>query len=471
MKIRNFVLALPCLCPTLAAEFPEMSPPPRLVGLATPTEECAEDVFYGLQDILLGWDESAHARFSAAVEADEGCAVAQLGLLLTSGDSPNSSALAALESAIHNELAMTPAEAALLSTGLVLLSGDRSGAAQEFRERIKKWRADLLSACWAVLLLHDGYDETGKPLPNQAAADELIQQLWLKHRANHPCSAIVCYLRALMEETAPTISQDALQSAAHAANLLPQHPSPQLLLGHLLLRSGRVHESIPYFAKAAELAKAVRVSQGETPDSVPYAWPLEIRARLYEATALWMDGQFDDALKARRMLNALDLDAAQLDSPGALLLRWEARTLPLRILVLRPEIPYDGEIKAATQVATSALKDDPVHHLRDCLRFCLVARQRAKASKRESAVKCIEAAQKAYDSLLARGNELGQGRGASSWARACEACEVAINAAKAATYSSTAEIWEENCRRAMRPSTLLMPPVIPQISLNSAMKQ
>ncbi len=396
--------------------------------------------------------------------------MAQLGLMLTSDEIPNADARTALQTAITNDLAMTPAESALVSTGLILLSGDRSAAAQEFQERIKTWRADLLSACWAVLLLHDGYDETGKPLRGQERALQLIQELWLKHRANHPCSAIVCYLRALMEETAPTVSEDALQSAMHAANLLPNHPSPQLLLGHLLVRSGRVHESIPYFKKAVTLARAMRVAQGSPAEELPYDWPLELRARLYEATALWMDGQFDAALKARRSMNKLTIDHSQMSKPGAILAHWEARTLPLRVLVLRPKVPYDGEIRAAAKVATSQLKDDPVHHVRECIRFCLVARQRAHASKRTQAVKCIEAAEKAYNQLIECQEAAQQGRALSSWARACEACVIAINAAKAATYTSTSEIWEDNYRRAARPSSLLMPPIIPQLSVPQAKK-
>ncbi len=449
------------------ANFPDAPPPPRLVGLATPTEECAQHVFYGLQDILLGWDESAHAHFRAAIEADAGCAIAQLGLMLTSDETPNAEARAALQSAMANELAMTPAESALVTTGLTLLTGDRAGAAKEFQERIKIWRADILSACWAALLLHDGYDEAGKALPGQEAALTLIQELWLKHRANHPCSAIVCYLRALMEETAPTVSEEALQSATHAANLLPQHPSPQLLLGHLLVRAGRVHESIPYFHKAVELARKTREAQGE---AAPHAWPLEIRAQLYEATALWMDGQYNAALKARQKLNKLTVDTTQQNTLGGILIHWEAHTLPLRVLVLRPKVPYDGEIRAAAKVATSQRKDDPVHHVRDCLRFCLVARQRAHASKRKDAIKCIEAAEKAYNRLLDSREAAQQGRVLSSWARACEACVIAINAAKAATYTSTSEIWQDNCRRAARPSSLLMPPVIPQLSVPQTKK-
>ncbi len=432
--------------------------------MASATEECCEHVFHGLQDILLGWDESAHARFLAAQAADPDCALAQLGALLTATGLPDAAQREALEASISHELAMTPAEAALVSTGLVLLSGERETAAQEFRKRVETWRADVLSACWAVLLLHDGYDETGKPLPNQAIALEMIQQLWLKHRAGHPCSAIVCYLRALMEETAPVVSEEALQSAQQAAYLLPTHPSPRLLWGHLLFRSGRVKESIPHFSKAVELAVAMRVAQGDDAKNPPYDWPLEMRARLYESTALWVDGQAKAARKTRRTMNAWPLCVDNPAAPGNILLRWEANTLPLRVLVLSPKVPYDGEIDAAVKAATPkpSLKDDAVLHLRDCLRFCLVARQRAHASKWADALRCIEAAEKSYKKLEESRTHAEQGGALSSWMRACEACEVAINAAKAVSYPSSAEIWRQNCARAQRAASLLMPPAVPE---------
>ncbi len=452
--------------------FPESSPPPRLVGLATPTEECAEHIFHGLQDILLGWDESAYCRFCAAVDADPGCALAHLGKLLTSSTTPSAAEIDTLRKLIRDDLAMTPAESALVSTGLILLAGDRNSAAREFRQRIVKWRADTLSACWAVLLLHDGYEESGNPRTGQKHAMELIQQLWLKHRCNHPCSAIVCYLRALVEETAPTVSEEALQSAQYAAQLLPHHPSPQLLYGHLLLRSGRVHDSIEHFRKAAELAAKLRVAQGSAPDEPPYVWPLEMRAHLYEATALWMDGQFDAALAARRRMNAWPLSQEQLMTQGGSLIRWEANTLPLRILVLRPELPTQSEINAAVKAATPnpPLENDAVLHVRDCLRFALVAKLRAKAGRDSEASRCIQAAEKSC-ALLREAEESARRAGAlSSWLRACEACDIAINAAKAAAYDSTSEIWEQNLRRAARPTSLLMPPVIPQVCPNSSDK-
>ncbi len=443
--------------------FPDAPPAPRLVAMATATEDCCQHVFHGLQDILLGWDESAHARFMAAHEADPDCALAQLGLLLTAGSLPDAQQREALEASISRELAMTPAEAALVSTGLELLAGKREAAAREFKSRVETWRADILSACWAVLLLHDGYDETGKPLPNQAVALEMIQKLWLKHRVGHPCSAIVCYLRALMEETAPVISEEALQSAQQAAYLLPTHPSPRLLWGHLLMRSGKVKEAIPHFRKAVELAEALRVAQGCPAKNPPYDWPLEMRARLYESTALWMDGQVKAARKTRRAMNAWPLDRQNPDAAGNILMRWEANTLPLRVLVLSTKVPYDGEIDAAVKAATPEppLKNDPVLHYRDCLRFCLVARQRAHASKWSSAQKCIEAAEKSFGKLSEYREEAEMGATLSSWARACEACEIAINAAKAVTFRSTTEIWKRNSERAARAASLLMPPVVP----------
>ncbi len=447
----------------------ESSAPP-LIAMASDHEECRTQVQNGIRDLLMSWDEMARVHFHSAVQHDGSNALARCGLMLTEGATAEHRD--ALEQILSDDPPLTPPEAALLSTWLRLMQGGAIGAGEEFADRATQYRNDTLSACWAIRLLHDRYDEIGsKPLPHQERAREIARQLYAR-RAQDP---LIAYLRGWIEESAPTVSDEALGAAGAAAETMPEHPSAQLLYGHLLFRRGDYQQALPYLHRAAESAAVARQNvphgtfcpSGNTAETAPI-WPLELRAKLYESTVLWLSGQKRDSLLLQRDLLRLAQQSEEqvTHSPAAALLHWEARTLALRLLMLSPQLPTDAQIKAATDAASGISRKDSLNHLRDCLRFCLVARQRAAAGKQAQALRCIQSAENSMKQLLASfSNVAGEAPYLlSCHQRAQEACQLAILAAKAAAYSETAEIWLQSLRHAQRPASLLMPPVLPGIN-------
>ncbi len=454
----------------VSEEFAENAAVRPLVVMATENELTQSHVQLALRDMLFGWDESAQLHFRAAVEADDSCALAWLGLMLTEGVTEENRRQ--LETLLgSDDVAATPPEMSLLMTWLRLLRGERAGAGDEFAERAAQFRADSFSAYWAVLLLHDGYELTGKPRANQTRSLNMARELYERR----PDDAYACYLRAWVEESAPEVSDEALAAARKAVTLMPAHPSMQLMLGHLLYRKGLLAEAIEHLREASSRAEELRknVPCGtflKTQDGTypVECCPLEIRAKLYESTLLWISGKERESLliQASLLKQMRSMESTLKDAPGAVLLRWEAATLPLRLLMLRPSLPSDAQVSAAAQAAmpAQAEKGDALLDVRDCLRFCVVARQRAAAGKVKQAIRCVEAADKSLKRLQEAETQY-RGQGAhqlSAWTRACEACTQALLAAKAAAYPETACIWLQSLEQAQRPATLLMPPVLPK---------
>lgn len=415
----------------------------------------------GFNDLLLGWEESARVRFAQALQQATGPANQSLltycGMMLTSRSLDARDAVLMELREIIDKVPSTPVEHSYLKNFLLLTRGDIAGAAQGFDERAQKYRRDIFSALWAAMLYHCadvGYDALERPHEYQARALQLARDLYQRE----PQNPLVCYVRAYIEEAAPKVSEEALRAACQAADALPFHPMPQLLYGHLLYRCEQAEKAVPYFKKALELSEHELI-----PASLNR---LKMIAALYESTALWSSRQEEAALATRRAMNAQQLNRDALSDPAEILLRWEANTLPLRVLVLRATPPTLNEINAAVKAATPqpALADDPVLHVRDCLKAALYARARAQQHNLDYAQKSLQLArvalgklEESQDVVFARGQEF-----ITPWYRAHEACRIAILAAGADVFPESDDFWKKVASAGMRPATMLMPPPIPK---------
>ncbi len=444
------------------------------VTMASDDEELKTQVQLGLRDTLMDWGEQARLHFRAAVELDPDCAMAWAGLLLTEG--ATAEVRSALERSLAEEAMLTPQETAVISIWLRLAQSGQGGAGDEFAERAERYRHDVLSACWAVRLLHDGYEEIGgKPLPSQQRALKLAQSLYERW----PDNPLVVYMRAWVEESSPTPSDEAMNAAKFAAEVMCAHPATELLYGHLLYRKGQLEEAILHLHQASTRAGECRrknVPCGTHDKCIQASerletWPLELRAKLYESTLLWLKGQHRESLTLQsELLQCVkNLSQNSMQGQGEILLFFEAQTLPLRLLMLSPKLPSDAQVAAATKAAqTRSQHPDSVNlsrlyqDYRDCLRFCVVARQRAAAGRQAHALRCIKSAeacaQRIHESLERdEWNAYTQ----SALTRADEACQLALLAAKAAAYPDSSELWVDMLEKSSRRSSLLMPPVLP----------
>lgn len=461
--VEQIPLFLSAVALVSAAEMPPASCPAPAVqhlALATENAEARGAIQDGMLDLLLGWEESARLHFERAARADDMCALAWCGLMMTQPDpAARTQSMQELSERIL-QLPGTPQEIFYLNTFLKLLGNDHTGAAEDFIRRQELYRHDTLAACWGILLLHCadlGYDEQGTPLPCQARALELAAKLYAAHSGD----ALVCFVRAYVEEAAPQVSEEALAAACKAAELLPQHPIPAHLYGHLLYRAGKPQEAIPHFMQAVKTATRKDIPEWES--------SVLMTSRLYVSTAMWSAGQSGKALATRRAMNKMPLDREHLHEPAVILQRWEAATLPLRVLVGNTAEPTVGQITAASKAAevSPALPgEDPVLLVRDCLRASLHARLRASLGDVKNAGYSLALAEEAlhqYEQTREATLALGV-HYITPWMRSLEACQIALSTARAAVYTRTSELWKESARQAVRPVTLMLPPVIPALA-------
>lgn len=437
---------------------------------ASSDEELKLHLALGWQDLLLGWEESAERHFNKSLERDSHCVLARAGLMMLASSSHAEEHLQALQEQWEqeNSPSLTPAEASYLSIFLKAAGRHLGEAGREMSHYADRYRADLFAALWSLQLLHCAdipYTPEGKESALQREALQRAQELF-SARPHHP---LVCYLRAYLEETAPIVSLEALEAAQRCAELMPWHPMPELLWGHLLYRSGREKVAIEHFRRAAQRAQELFPANEESRSA------LVLTAQLYEATALWSTGKDRESLQLRRKLCALPLPPQnERTSQPATLLRWEIRTLPLRILVLRKQVPTQGEIDAAYRAATptpdeASAQDDLVLEERNCLRAALSARRKARLGDMKEALRSLQLAEEAlarFEKTLPRARDISAGW-VTPWYRAQEACLIAVYAAKTDVYPSSADIWNENLQRAIHAPILLMPPAIPQRSASA----
>lgn len=415
----------------------------------------------GMLDLLLGWEEHARVQFTHAIS--KGAATENTSLMAYCGmmlavdkmGEKDANRLILLENL--EKIPGTPVEIFYLNTFIKLIGGDVKGAAADFEERANRYKRDTFSALWACMLYHCseiGYDVLGEPNSAQAKALQMASALY----AQYPEDALVCYVRAYIEEGAPKVSQEALEAAHKAVEGLAGHPMPHLLYGHLLYRSERVEEAILHLHKAVELS--------ENSEIKPEHQRLQMIARLYESTALWSARKTKEALAMRRAMNAQPLNRQALDEAAVVLQRWETATLPLRILVLRVTPPDVSDIRAAAAAATPkpALEgEDAVLHVRDCLRAALYARARVKQNDMDSAQKSLKLAKEAFEKFEATQEDVFK-RGShyiTPWYRAQEACKIAMLVANSDVFPDPDEFWKKVAESVKQPVNLLMPPPLP----------
>lgn len=432
------------------------------IPFATENAVVKEEIERGMADMLLGWEESAQLHFARAIQAggstENMSLMAYCGMMLMSATAGEKDANRMYLEEYLETVPTTPLELFYLNTFLRLAGGDIKGAAEDFAARAERFKRDKFSALWACMLFHcveEGYDITGHPNPYQEKALKIASALY----AEYPDDALVCYVRAYIEEAAPQLSTEALEAACKAVTALPQHPMPALLYGHLLYRSERVEEALPYLHTAMQLAENAEIK--------PEFARLKAIAALYESTALWSARKTKEALAMRRSMNAAPPDRALKDSPIGVLYRWETTTLPLRILVFKATAPDIADIKAAANAATpnpAWEKDDPVLLVRDCLRAALYARARMKQNDRSSAEKSLALARESFqkfeatrDNVFKRGNQF-----VTPWYRAHEACRIAILAAGGDVFPDPDAFWKKVAESATRPANMLMPPPLPK---------
>lgn len=427
---------LPCSAEIFSAE---TQPQETIVFGGDISTESQRLTNLGLELFLHGETEAARKAFNQAEATGETSPLNDLGhILCAESKESRTRALSRLNEKI-SQASMTPQEEFFLKSLLLFINGDTRGAAEELLSHAEQYRNDKISRAWGILLLH--YQS------NDDATQQRALKLASEFFTQFPGNATAAYLRALCEEFLPKekISDEGLAAARSAAdenNL----PATQMLYGHLLFRAGHAQE-------AADLFHVVRA--GAAKNSY-----VDFSAGLYEATALWCLGKKDASLRLRRELNAsLTLkDAPRTDSER--LWRWEVNSLPLRVMVTRPEKITYTEIRAAKKAAGQG--SDELLAYRDCLVNLVLARYHSQKGKRGLASQFLTKAEAFYQSFQEK-KTAATSFESTLFMRACQACELGILSVRSELFEATADTWKQRKAELDKPSSLLLPPPLPEM--------
>lgn len=423
-----------------------------LVHLAVITEnpEVTRQLNLGFQCCLLQYQEKARYHFKQALIAENSCLMAHVGMLMVypSGTPEYKEHLNAINNLVE-QTALTPVEEWYLSAFLQYVAGDVSGAAEAFKERAAIYRRDVMAACWDILLNHYNAEQGGDLI---SRADQFI--------ARYPENALAYFSRAILDEYSPTPSEKGLQAARKAVELLPGNPSAELLYAHLLRRSGRLTEALLHYQAAQKFAK-------EDLTSIPDADAANYHtAALAEACTYWQTGDKLNALKSSLALSKKAQNSTDGAGEGSILMYWEARTLPLRLLVLQPSAPAGAAINAAAK-ACNAPADTALRHAQDCLVAAIRTRTLADSRRVSVAAQTLSKAEFHYTQLQKAidGIERERGIRLTCVSRVQRACLGAIYRARLALYTDSESIWKPHLDELLGiPEHRFLPPVLPSFN-------
>ena len=447
----------PTPLPYPAPSFVSEAPAAKIIQ-ATVDERVSTYNNLAIQDALMGYHTRARAYFNKALTHDAANALAQCGLLIIEelNHEEKSKRIRSLKSILENpDLRLTPAEVFYVENFLLLANGDIHGAAQAFLKRAERYKADIMSGCWAAILLHyceQAYDDTGTVSENQQRALAIVERM-LNRYPSHP---LILYTRAAIEENAPHVSDAALSAAEKSAQLLSQHPLARQLYGHLLYKSSSATRATSHLSAARRLFEQDRQNLDNLVDD-----DFELAAaELYEITA-----QIVSCGKIKQNQFPQELHG---EKRGLVLRQWEQRSLPLRALLLRPVTPSAEEIKRTSQYAYKNKEDADVSMLDfyDCLTATLQVKYLVKEGRIKTAHTCMQKAEEAYQRLLVPHGTYKQQSATYKicFKRAIDCAHLALNIARLSLYPESANIWQQNINRSVQEQPHLLPPMVPTYS-------
>lgn len=431
------VAPLPCSAEFFSAD---TRPQEMIVCGGEVTPEAQRLTNIGLEFFLCGDTEAARAAFTQADATGNTSPLNEVGkILCAESKEARAEALATLNENIENA-SMTPQEEFFLKALLLFINGDTRGAAEEFLSHAEQYRNDRLARAWGILLLH--YSS------NDESTQQRVLNLASEFYNRFPKSNTAAYLRALSEEFFPKekISEEALSAARTAAEGKNLHTT-QMLCGHLLFSAGHAQE-------AAQMFHVIRARAEKNSYT-------DFSAGLYEATALWCLGKTDASLRLRKELNAAITLKAAPHTDAERLWRWEINSLPLRVMVTRPERITYTEIRAAKKAATGQGGEDLIAY-RDCLVNLVLARYHAQKGKRGLASKFLNEAEGHYQRFLQEKMSAATPLELTLHSRACQTCELGIFTVRAELFERTSDTWKERKAELEKPTSLLLPPVLPE---------
>lgn len=415
-------------CPTL--QYNEEKAVEQII-LATENSEAARIINLALQDTLLGYDSRARANYIRALNLEPQSAIALCGLMLLeqSDRSQYTKQLQQLTAIINSpDFLATPEELFYIETFLKIITGDVSGAADDFAKRSERYRADILAACWAVSLYHS--------IGNEEKALYTAKLLHEKHADNILCQ----YLHCLAYENHKEVPGNIVCLSRETCKAWNNHPMVLHLAGHLMFTNGMYTEAKEFFHLERN-----RIREDNTAFSIDASDAFELhRAGLYEYAAAFQNGSNTfhmELFKERTLEN-------EIQHRGDVLYRWEVMTQPMRELVMRSTPPSAKEVRQATLQAVpheTILDDDLCLHFSECLKSVLQVRVLVNSKRMNKANDVLEKAEQSYIRLRDSRDSISMKSMSYMicYMRALDCAESSLNIARALVFKDSASMWNK----------------------------
>jgi tetratricopeptide (TPR) repeat protein len=447
---------------------PAAVPIPKGIMMAVTTTEPAaqKHVLEGLANLHGGWDFEAYRHFCAALKLDPECLMAHWGVVV-SLINPEPELLDERTAALQRMIALVDAEAgtelerSYAYAIAVFFNKGALAASDAFRKVSEKFPNDPQLKLLMAAFGRSGYDESGKPNPDQEKAESLIDEM-LTRDPDHP---LYLYAYLTIRAEAPDLRGD-LARAHRLCELAPGYAPFLHLLGHYELRNGNATKAADAFARAAELYRtwmqATKVNHADCP-----GW---VKAECYRTAALASKGDYANALAAAKAVAAIEVVPERANSEGGQMLMWEGRTLAARLL-MRRGLPGDAALALDTlpdpEKQKAYGKSSHAVWFYQGLACALEARKALETGKPDEA-------RKVTDALTLHGERMGQTRAAasaagerSSWSRGYTALEILASETRGALAMASGKEgmvsafnWYRAALDRQTPPTMLMPPII-----------
>lgn len=427
-----------------------------MIGSSSPAVQIL--VLEGMTHLLTFGDMRASLKFDDALRLDPDCLMAHWGRCMSlMGAGPEFQAQRVQSMKRMKELALRPdcpeQERAYADALAVLLMNGPEKARESWKNICTTWKRDPYAPLFYAMLLRDGFDGNGNPGEGQKEAVRVVDAV-LKER---PDSQAALFMRVLLEEVAPVISPETVETARKAAAANPLSASAQHLLGHCLFRTGDYEGASAAFQSSENLCLA-----WEKTENVPRALnDAYFRSILYRAVSEFCAGHYKKAEAIASRAASVPLDGKHPLAPGTLLQLWEARTLPVRLMLARPSLPAQAYLLKASPGPLPKgfpdLSNGMTAVVTQYMGACCAAGQ-----GRPGAVAAGFDKLSGILRLFMEGSEVARRQmSVSYWARCLQMGSLYSSEIRALMFPDSANVWMSEAIRSQRYSSLLLPPVVP----------
>lgn len=436
------------------------------MAVTAATELAQAHVNQGLNQLHGGWEFEASRHFAAAMREDPECLLAHWGMVM-SLLTPSPETGAARNAATDRLLDLVDAGKGSelergYANGLIkYIEAGPTEAAIAFANVANQFPNDLQAGIFAALFGRTGYDDFGGATPGQEAAEKrLLAMIEKNPQSPLPLNALLS-IRAEGPDLTPSVDL-----ARKLCQMAPDYAPYQHLLGHYEWRSGEHGEAAAAFGRATALYQLWMKESKATVADCP-EW---VKAECYRIVALVSKGDFDTAYAAARQIAATPLPAKRSTSPGARILRWDATTLPARILLHRG-LRGNADEAQHSLPKPGALMDSHGKSLAywwiDGVRIALETRRlidEGKFAEARDAVAALTQHGEAMSKTQAGANASGE---RSAWNRAFRALEILagdlrgrLALAGPKERIGTAYNWFAAAAERQHPTPMMFPPMI-----------